>query len=82
MPTRYMKGFDKPLPVELVSFAMDGWGTTLRYGKLSMDFKVKDAERFHDCQKWVGHHFSLVYGDYCDAVAVVAEDYGMTVLRA
>ena len=27
-----MKGYDKPaLPVELVSFAMDGWGTTLRY---------------------------------------------------
>lgn len=121
VPTRYMKGFTHPLPVELVSFAMDGWGTTLRYDfsrdigekvtlinispdmsklmvasgevcgcdnyltpecKLSMDFRVKDADHFHDCQKWVGHHFALVYGDYCDEAAAVAEDYGMTVLRA
>lgn len=122
VPTRYMKGFDKePMPVELVSFAMDGWGTTLRYNfandigekvtlvnmspdmtklmvavgtingcddyltpecKLAMRFKVADASHFHECQKYVGHHFSLVYGDYSDQVAALAEDYGMEVLRA
>lgn len=31
-PTRFMKGYDKPMmPFELVNFAMDGWGTTIRY---------------------------------------------------
>lgn len=122
VPTRYMKGFDQEaLPVELVSFAMDGWGTTLRYDfsrdigekvtlinmspdmkkimivtgeisgcdnyltpecKLAMRFKVADANHFHQCQQWVGHHFSMVYGDYAQQVAELAEDYGMEVLRA
>lgn len=122
VPTRYMKGFDKEaLPVELVSFAMDGWGTTLRYDfakdigekvtlinmspdmnkimivlgsitgcddyltpecKLAMRFTVADANKFHESQKYVGHHFSLVYGDYCEQIAAIAEDYGMEVLRA
>lgn len=122
VPTRYMKGFDKEtMPVELVSFAMDGWGTTLRYDfardigekvtlinmspdmkkimiasgtitgcdnyltpecVLAMRFQVADANRFHQCQKYVGHHFSLVYGDYCDQIAAIGEDYGMEVLRA
>lgn len=122
VPTRYMKGFDKgAMLVELVSFAMDGWGTTLRYDfaqdigetvtlinmspdmkkimivtgkitgcdnylvpecKLAMRFKVADANHFHECQKWVGHHFSMVYGDYAQQIAAVAADYGMEVLQA
>lgn len=40
VPTRYMKSFDDKLPVELVSFAMDGWGTTLRY-----DFSRDNGEK-------------------------------------
>lgn len=122
VPTRYMKGYDKPaLPVELVSFAMDGWGTTLRYDfaqdigdtitainlspdmkkimivkgeitgcdnylvpecKLAVRYKVADTQHFHDCQKYVGHHFSLVYGDYGDQVAEAAEALGLEVMRA
>lgn len=122
VPTRYMKGFDKkPLPFELVNFAMDGWGATMRYDfgldkgetvtlvnmspdmkklmvvtgtvtgcdnylmpecKLAMRFKVADANHFHECQKYVGHHFSMVYGDYSKQVAELAEDLGMEVLKA
>ncbi len=112
-----MKGYDKPaLPVELVSFAMDGWGTTLRYDfaqdvgetitainlspdmkkimivkgeitgcdnylvpecKLAVRYKVADTKHFHDCQKYVGHHFALVYGDYGDQIAEAAEALGL-----
>ncbi len=122
VPTRYMKGYDKPaLPVELVSFAMDGWGTTLRYDfaqdvgetitainlspdmkkimivkgeitgcdnylvpecKLAVRYKVADTKHFHDCQKYVGHHFALVYGDYGDQIAEAAEALGLEVMRA
>ena len=121
VPTRYMKGYDKPaLPVELVSFAMDGWGTTLRYDfaqdvgetitainlspdmkkimivkgeitgcdnylvpecKLAVRYKVADTKHFHDCQKYVGHHFALVYGDYGDQIAEAAEALGLEVMR-
>ena len=122
VPTRYMKGYDKPaLPVELVSFAMAGWGTTLRYDfaqdvgetitainlspdmkkimivkgeitgcdnylvpecKLAVRYKVADTKHFHDCQKYVGHHFALVYGDYGDQIAEAAEALGLEVMRA
>ncbi len=50
--------------------------------KLAMRFKVADANHFHECQKWVGHHFSMVYGDYAQQIAAVAADYGMEVLQA
>lgn len=119
VPTRYMKGFDQdPLPVELVSFAMDGWGTTLRYDfgrdkgdqvtlinlspdmkrimivvgtiegcddyltpecKLAMRFKVGDIEKFLDGQKYVGHHFAMVYGDYREQLTAISKDYGLEI---
>lgn len=41
--------------------------------KLAVRYKVADTQHFHDCQKYVGHHFSLVYGDYGDQVAEAAE---------
>lgn len=31
VPSRYMKGYDNPLPIELVSFTLGNWGTTMRY---------------------------------------------------
>lgn len=122
VPCRYMKGYDQPaLPVELVSFTLDNWGTTMRYDftkdigdtvtlinispdmkklmivkgeingcddyltpecKLAVRFKVADAEKFFKGQKYVGHHFSLVYGDYIDQLEALAESYGMDVLKA
>lgn len=122
VPCRKMKGYDQPdLPVELVSFTMDNWGTTLRYDftkdigetvtlinispdmkkmmivkgeingcddyltpecKLAVRFKVEDAEKFIKGQKYVGHHFSLVYGDYTDSLEALAEAYGMDILKA
>lgn len=121
-PTRYMKGYDKGLmPFELVNFALDGWGTTIRYDfsqdigekvtlvnmspdmtkimivngivegcddfltpecTLAMRFFVKDADHFLDCQKYVGHHFGMVYGDYHKEIASTAEAFGLEVLQA
>ncbi len=31
VPSRHMKGYDTDLPVELVSFTLSNWGTTMRY---------------------------------------------------
>ena len=41
--------------------------------KLAVRYKVADTKHFHDCQKYVGHHFALVYGDYGDQIAEAAE---------
>lgn len=117
-----MKGYGEAcLPIELVSFTMNNWGTTMRYDfandigetltlvNLSPDMKkimvakgtingcddyltpeckhavrytVADAERFHQCQKYVGHHFAIVYGDYVDQVIALANECGLEVLQA
>ena len=50
--------------------------------KLAMRFKVDDAEQFMKNQKYVGHHFAWVYGDYTGALEQLAEAYGMEVLKA
>lgn len=117
-----MKGYGEAcLPIELVSFTMNSWGTTMRYDfsndigetltlvNLSPDMKkimvakgtinggddyltpeckhavrytVENAERFHQCQKYVGHHFALVYGDYVEKVIEFANECGLEVLQA
>lgn len=120
-PTRYMKGYDKScMPYELVNFAMDGWGTTIRYDfnrdkgekvtlinlspdfkkvmivdgtivkctdfltpecTLAMQFKVGNANTFLKYQKYVGHHFSMVYGDWTSRIEEVAESFGLEVMK-
>lgn len=121
-PTRFMKGYDKPMmPFELVNFALDGWGTTIRYDfsqdtgspitlvnlspdmkkimivsgeiegcedfltpecTLAMRFYVKNANHFLNCQKYVGHHFGMVYGDWKDKIKSIAEAYNLEILEA
>ncbi|MCF0238661.1 MAG: hypothetical protein HUK24_08685, partial [Sphaerochaetaceae bacterium] len=47
---------------------------------LACRFRVKDAEQFLNCQKYVGHHFGLVYGSWSQQIKDVAESLGMEVL--
>lgn len=50
--------------------------------KHAVRFTVKDANRFHQCQKYVGHHFSWVYGDYTEIVSQFGEECGLEVMMA
>ena len=50
--------------------------------KHAVRYTVKDAVRFHECQKFVGHHFALVYGDYVDEVKAFAKECDLEVLEA
>lgn len=50
--------------------------------KHAVRYTVADAKKFHECQKHVGHHFALVYGDYTEKVAAFARECGMEVLEA
>ena len=50
--------------------------------KHAVRYTVKDAKRFHECQKYVGHHFALVYGDYVEEVKEFAKVSGLEVLEA
>lgn len=45
--------------------------------KLAMRFKVKDIRDFFNCQKYVGSHFSMVYGDWKHELLKAAEVLGM-----
>ena len=47
-----------------------------------MRYTVNDAVRFHECQKYVGHHFALVYGDYVQEVKDFAKECELEVLEA
>lgn len=50
--------------------------------KHAVRYTVKDAKRFHECQKFVGHHFALVYGDYVEEVKAFAKECDLEVLEA
>lgn len=50
--------------------------------KHAVRYTVKDAKQFHECQKYVGHHFALVYGDYVQEVKDFAKECDLEVLEA
>ena len=50
--------------------------------KHAVRYTVNDAVRFHECQKYVGHHFALVYGDYVQEVKDFAKECELEVLEA
>lgn len=50
--------------------------------KHAVRYTVRDAKRFHECQKYVGHHFALVYGDYVEEVKEFAKECDLEVLEA
>ena len=50
--------------------------------KHAVRYTVKDAKQFHECQKHVGHHFALVYGDYVQEVKDFAKECELEVLEA
>ncbi len=50
--------------------------------KLAMKFKVHDVDEFMNSQKYVGHHFAWVYGDYSKQLKDLAKAYNLEVLQA
>jgi hypothetical protein len=43
---------------------------------------VADADRFHEGQEFVGHHFVFAYGDYTKKIKKLAKEYNLEILEA
>ncbi len=50
--------------------------------KLACLFKVEDVEKFISAQKYVGHHFAFIYGDYTKKIKKFADLYELELLEA
>lgn len=50
--------------------------------KHAADFTVADADHFHECQQYVGHHFVFAYGDYIKKLKKLAKEYQLEILEA